>query len=206
MTRSGALVADRRIRIDCTAAVDHGVYFDGDPGNIEVYPASEVSRDPTVPPGVSMLSYSPHEDLPHETVLEMTIDPRDETTPPGMNLGCQDETTFEQSPGEILFERTDSGATISAPPEVAGPVPGTFIVQSEVGDPLEDVVVLINGHEGTTGGRARSPSHWFPWIATTGRRRMATTIPPASSKSSLCPYPGRSYRRRRIRNSTTIRL
>ena len=150
VTLSGALSADERIRIDFTQAAEHGIYFDGDPGDIEVYPAGEVSWDPTVPPGTPVLAYSPDEDLPHGTVVEMTIDPGDDTTPPGMSLGCEDETAFEESPHEIVFERTDSGATTSALLEVAGPVPVTFIVQSEVGDPIEDATVMINGYEGAT--------------------------------------------------------
>ncbi len=150
VTLQGALPADEALRIDFSAATEHGIIFEGDVDDILVEPGGDISLEPTVPPGLSVISYQPDEKLPDATLVQFEVDPGN-AKPPGHHLGCEDEDAWRMSPHEVVFERTDSGYTTSAEMEVAGPTYGSFEVSDEEGQPIEGADVMVNGEEGVTG-------------------------------------------------------
>ncbi len=149
VTLQGLLPEDEGIRIDFSEAAEHGIIFEGDIDDVAVEPRGDISFEPTVPPGLPVIIYQPHQQLPDGSTVEFEVDPGNDS-PPGYYLGCEDEDAWREAPHELIFERTDSGYTTAAEMEVAGPQLGRFEVINEEGEPLEDANVLVNGEEGVT--------------------------------------------------------
>jgi len=98
------------LRIDMSAPAQQGVVFVGDEEDVHAEPPGELSIVPTIPPEGPVILYESHQYLPDETTVQFAL--------PGDKWRCEEESAWEQSPHDIIFERTDSGHTATAELEV----------------------------------------------------------------------------------------
>ena len=153
VTLDGALAPKDNLRIDFTEPAESGLYFTGDVKDIEMSPVGNLQLEETVPPGMSILNYQPEDELPDATTIAFEVDPGN-AMPPGHHLGCENDEVWETE-HDVIFERTDSGHTVTYPMAVAGPTPGSFLVMDQAQDPIEGATVIANGQEGTTDEEGR---------------------------------------------------